>query len=229
MPVRKCAIIVAGGSGTRAGGDVPKQFQMLCGRPVVWWSLRAFSLEDSQCRIILVLNKDFIGLWDELYSKLYPDERYDISVVTGGETRCHSVRNGLAALPEDFDGLVAVHDAARPLADVALIRRGWDKAVAAGAAVPVVPMVDSMRRLVDGGSVSVPRKDYVAVQTPQVFDARLLRLAYSADSYDGFTDDASLVEATGRSVSLYQGSPVNFKITGPGDLARAEIALSGMK
>lgn len=220
---------MAGGSGTRAGGDVPKQFQMLCGRPVVWWSLRAFRLEDAQCRLILVLNKDYIGLWDDLYRKLEPEDRYDIIVVTGGETRCHSVRNGLAALPDDFDGLVAVHDAARPLVDAALIRRGWDKAAAAGTAVPVVPMVDSMRRLVDEGSVSVPRKDYVAVQTPQVFGARLLRLAYSADRYEGFTDDASLVEAIGRNISLYDGSPVNFKITGPGDLARAELTLSEMK
>lgn len=224
--MQKYAIIVAGGEGNRAGGVVPKQFQLIAGIPMLWWSVRAFHAEDPDTRIILVLHPGFFDEWDLLYAELpEADRKIDVHISCGGRSRLESVRNGLMSVPDGNDALVAVHDAARPLVSVEMISRGWLAAEESGAAVPAVGMTDSIRRIEAGVSVSVPRKDYVKVQTPQVFDASLLKHAYEGTLSDLMTDDASVVEAAGHKISLYEGSPYNMKVTEPLDIKIAETLI----
>ncbi len=229
LDIRKYAIIVAGGSGLRAGGDIPKQFQAICGRPMLWWSLKAFYDEDPSCRLIVVLHPGFFDDWDRLCSELM-EEQIPHEVVCGGRTRAESVANGLMAIPiKENDGIVAVHDAARPLVTTGIIRRGWEKCMESGfGSVPVVPVTDSLRVCSGGKSQAVDRSLYVCVQTPQVFPLQSLRTAYrQADTLSvQFTDDASVVEASGFYVSLYDGSPENIKVTHPSDFTVAGLLLS---
>lgn len=226
--MRKYAIIVAGGEGNRAGGSVPKQFRKICGIPMLWWSVRAFYEADPSTTVILVLHPGFFDDWDILYSELpEEDRRIPVLISCGGRNRLESVRNGLMSVPHGEAALVAVHDAARPLVTAAMISLGWKTAAEHLTAVPVTDMTDSLRR-VSGpeGSESVPRKEYVKVQTPQVFDASILKSAYSATLDDTMTDDASVVERSGTGIRLYKGDPDNFKVTNPSDIAIADLLIA---
>lgn len=224
--MKKYAIIVAGGEGNRAGGVVPKQFQLVDGIPMLWWSVRAFHAEDPSTRIILVLHPGFFDEWDLLFADLpESDRKIEVKLVCGGRSRLESVKNGLESVEAEKDVYVAVHDAARPLVDTELIARGWKKAYAEGAAVPVVEMTDSIRKIDGSESRSVPRKDFVKVQTPQVFDATLLKQAYSGELNATMTDDASVVEAFGHRVSLFEGNPDNMKVTNPMDINIATLII----
>ena len=222
--MKKYAVIVAGGTGTRMGGGIPKQFRSLCGRPVLWWSMKAFKEEDPATHIIIVLPKEFISLWNDFFSTLPLQEQFEHDVVSGGETRTASVQNGLSLVNEE-DSLIAVHDAARPLVNKEIISRGWKTAAKEGAAVPVVPVTDSLRHLKGEGSEAVDRKDFVAVQTPQIFITAVLKDSYSKVDNQVFTDDASVVEKTGRKIVLFEGSNENFKITNPKDMAIAAVIM----
>lgn len=240
-------IIVAAGSGTRMGTELPKQFLAIGGEPIVMRTIRSMSasvdrfltdcssnvdeqaeaspnVENYVHKIVLVLPASHIPQWRELCDR--HRFRIEHTVVAGGETRFHSVRNGLAAAP-DAD-IVLVHDGVRPFADSRVVADVILAARRHGAAVPVVPVVDSLRKLsgTDGDSESVNRSAYRAVQTPQGFRGDLLRKAYGAP-YDGrFTDDASVVELTGTGrVVLTEGNTANLKITTPVDLAIAEVLL----
>lgn len=225
---RKYAVIVAGGSGSRAGGEVPKQFQMLGGIPVVWWSIKAFHEEDPNVKIRVVLHPGFFALWDILRADL-PEELKGIEVelICGGRSRLESVANGIMGIEveEEEKALIAVHDAARPLVRREMIARGWETARNTRAAIPAVPMTDSIRLLLPDGSESLDRSRYVRVQTPQVFDAALLKEAYSGKLLPEMTDDASVVEAFGVPVALFPGEEENMKITNPLDFRIAEILL----
>ncbi len=225
---RKYAVIVAGGSGIRAGGDMPKQFQPLLGRPMLWWSMKAFKAEDSETQLIIVLHPGFFDDWDMLFNELPENERFGHEIVCGGRTRAESVANGLLAIPDASDALVAVHDAARPLLSAELIRRGWQAcAESAAGAVPAVDGTDSLRMTTPEGSVSVKRSDYVAVQTPQVFPLEKLKACYAAaDVLDPiFTDDASITEHSGMETVLYKGEHGNIKVTNPQDFSIAELLI----
>jgi len=223
----KYAVIVAGGCGRRAGGEVPKQFQMLRGRPMLWWSMKAFMDEDESVSLVLVLHKDYQELWHRMFQALPPSERFAHEIAAGGETRYHSVKNGLSLIPEHRDAFVAVHDAARPMIAPQVIRRGW-KASAGNncGAVPVVPVTDSLRLLSDNSSRAVDRTRFAAVQTPQIFPLALLRNAYRKPFSPLFTDDASVAEAAGVKCILYPGDTRNVKVTNPGDIAIAELIMS---
>lgn len=233
----KYAVILAGGIGRRAGGDTPKQFRMLGGKPVLWWSLKAFHDEDPETDLVVVLHEDCHRLWNDLLGALPEEERFPHRIVTGGKERTDSVQAGLSVVQEEGpDSLVAVHDGARPLVSPAMIARGWEKARVACAAVPAVPLSDSIRRLHSvtsgsgyGPSSAVDRSSYVAVQTPQIFDLRLLRKAY-AGRREGkvYTDDASLVEDI-VPVALYEGEQTNMKITNPQDFRIAEVIMDMRK
>lgn len=224
--MKKYAIIVAGGEGNRAGGVVPKQFQLVDGIPMLWWSVRAFHTEDPSTRIILVLHPGFFDEWDLLFADLpESDRKIEVKLVCGGRSRLESVKNGLESVEAEKDVYVAVHDAARPLVDTELIARGWKKAYADGAAAPVVEVTDSIRKIDGSESRSVPRKDFVKVQTPQVFDATLLKQAYSGELNATMTDDASVVEAFGHRVSLFEGNPDNMKVTNPMDINIATLII----
>lgn len=226
--MRKYAIIVAGGEGNRAGGSVPKQFRKICGIPMLWWSVRAFYEADPSTMVILVLHPGFFDDWDILYSELpEEDRRIPVHISCGGRNRLESVRNGLMSVPDGDRALVAVHDAARPLVSASMISEGWQTAAEHQTAVPVTEMTDSLRRVRGAEeSEAVPRKEYVKVQTPQVFDASLLKAAYSAPLDDSMTDDASVVERYGKKIRLYSGDPDNFKVTNPSDIAIADLLIA---
>ena len=212
-------LIVAGGRGTRMGGPQPKQFLELAGRPVLMHTLEAFDRWDASARLIVVLPEAQIDTWKRLceahvFGRIH-------RVVAGGETRFHSVQNGLDAVASD--GLIAVHDGVRPLVAPSVIAACFAAAADGGAAVPVVPVVESVREVdADGGSRPVDRARLRVVQTPQVFRADVLRAAYCLPYDPRFTDDASVVEASGVAVRLVPGNRENIKLTTPMDLLLAE-------
>ena len=217
--MKKHIIIVAGGKGLRMGGDIPKQFLPVCEKPVLMRTLEAFHAYDSSIHIILVLPISQQAYWKELCVEYGFGLAHDIA--NGGETRFHSVMNGLAMV--EGDGLVGVHDGVRPFVSQEVIARCYEEASVKKAVIPVIGVVETVRHLTEEGSETVPRDRYKLVQTPQVFDAVLLRRAYCQEYTDWFTDDASVVEALGEKVHLVDGNRENIKLTTPFDLKLAEM------
>ncbi len=225
MPTSKLpryAIIVAGGKGLRMGSTLPKQFLPLAGRPVLMHTLERFAQVVDD--VILVLPEDHIIYWEGLcqeYAFTLP-----IRLALGGETRFHSVRSALSLLPKA--GWVAVHDGVRPLVSQELIEACFVQAEAVGAALPALPMTDSLRQLDEtGSSHAVERSQFVGVQTPQTFSLERLHTAYLQPYQPTFTDDASVYEASGFGApALVPGERTNIKITTPLDLSLAELLLT---
>ena len=217
--MKKYIIIVAGGKGLRMGGDIPKQFLPVCGKPVLMRTLEAFHAYDASMRLILVLPVSQQAYWKQLCEEYQFDLVHEIA--NGGETRFHSVKNGLALVKED--GLVGVHDGVRPFVSQEVISRCYEEAVSLKAVIPVIGVVETVRHLTEEGSETVPRDQYKLVQTPQVFDVTLLHRAYQQEYTDLFTDDASVVEALGENVYLVEGNRENIKLTTPFDLKLAEL------
>ncbi|MDE6349167.1 MAG: 2-C-methyl-D-erythritol 4-phosphate cytidylyltransferase [Bacteroides sp.] len=210
----KYALIVAGGKGLRMGTELPKQFLPIGGKPVLMHTLEAFYAYDSEIQLILVLPHSQQEYWRQLCR----EHRFSLphSIADGGETRFHSVKNGLALV--ETPALVGVHDGVRPFVSREVIARCYELAAEKKAVIPVISVVETVRRMEGEGSVTVSRDDYRLVQTPQVFDAELLKAAYNQPYTSHFTDDASVVEALGTSVYLTPGNRENIKITTPFDL-----------
>lgn len=203
------------------GASIPKQFINVAGAPVLVHTLRRFYSYDAHMQLIVVLHADYLSLWQEL-SKSHNLPRH--LVVTGGSERFDSVANGLNHVADDT--IVAVHDAVRPFVSISTIDGCFNKAHETGAAIPVVPVSDSLRMLSgDTGSEAVDRAKFRAVQTPQCFKASLLKAAYRQDYQPSFTDDASVVESFGHSIALVNGNAENMKLTTPNDLNWAEFLL----
>lgn len=213
-------IIVAGGKGLRMGGDIPKQFLPVGGRPILMRTIDRFLKYDAGMQVVLVLPESQQDYWRSLCEQYHFVQPYTLA--NGGETRFHSVKNGLAKVAPDAT-LIGVHDGVRPFVSLETIRATYDEATRSEAVVPVVEVVETVRHLADGKSVTVPRSDYRLVQTPQVFSASLLRAAYEQPYTDFFTDDASVVERFGHAVTLVPGNRENIKITTPFDLRVAEV------
>ena len=213
-------IIVAGGKGLRMGSDIPKQFLPIGGKPVLMRTLERFCKYSNDLQIILVLPKAQQAYWQELCREY--SFKVEYLLADGGETRFHSVQNGLALIPDDAEGVVGVHDGVRPFPSVDVIRNCYETARTAKAVIPVIPVVETVRHLEGEGSVTVPRGDYRLVQTPQTFDIQLLKAANRQPYNDGFTDDASVVESYGRQITLVEGNRENIKITTPYDIVVAE-------
>jgi 2-C-methyl-D-erythritol 4-phosphate cytidylyltransferase len=219
---KKHLILVAGGSGSRMGSATPKQFLLLGGRPILLRTLEQFFAYDSTINVVIALPEAAIEAWQKIV------KTYAISIphtfVVGGATRFHSVKNALSKI--EGEGLVAVHDGVRPLVSHATIEFCFGEAEKSGAAIPTIPLSDSIRKKVgDGKSVAVNRSDFCAVQTPQVFRLSVLRKAYEQEYCNDFTDDASVVESAGYKVSLVQGNVENIKVTTPADLIFAEAII----
>ena len=216
-------IIVAGGKGLRMGSDVPKQFLPIGGKPVLMRTLERFREYSPTLQIILVLPKAQQDYWHQLCE----DYNFKVEYVlaNGGETRFHSVQNGLAKIPDDAEGVVGVHDGVRPFPSIDVIRNCYETARTAKAVIPVIPVVETVRHLQGNTSETVPRNDYRLVQTPQTFNIQLLKAANKQPYYDGFTDDASVVEAFGFNITLVEGNRENIKITTPYDLKIAEVLI----
>ena len=216
-------IIVAGGKGLRMGSDIPKQFLPIGGKPVLMRTLERFREYSPTLQIILVLPKAQQDYWHKL-CKDY-DFKVEYVLANGGETRFHSVQNGLAKIPDDAEGVVGVHDGVRPFPSIDVIRNCYETARTAKAVIPVIPIVETVRHLQGNTSETVPRNDYRLVQTPQTFDIQLLKAANKQPYNDGFTDDASVVEAFGFNITLVDGNRENIKITTPYDMKIAEILI----
>ena len=222
-------IIVAGGKGLRMGSDIPKQFLPIGGKPVLMRTIERFREYSKELQIILVLPKAQQDYWRQLcqqYQFPLPQqggERGGSYLLTdGGETRFHSVKNGLALIPDDADGVVGVHDGVRPFPSIDVISSCYWRARHAEAVIPVVPVVETLRHVTEG---TKPRGDYRLVQTPQTFSIPLLKAAYRQPYDEAFTDDASVVEAYGFHITLVDGNRENIKITTPYDLKLAEVII----
>lgn len=211
------AIIVAGGKGLRMGGDVPKQFLPINGKPILMHTIEAFRKALDGIEIILVLPADQHEYWQKLckdYNFCSPE-----LIAKGGETRFHSVKNGLALLPDDEDAVVGIHDGVRPFVSKETIQRCYATAAGGRAVVPVVPVVETIRQILpDGKSITRPRDEYRLVQTPQTLPLVMLKKAYEQSYSETFTDDASVVEAMGEEILMVEGNRENIKITTPSDL-----------
>ena len=225
-------IIVAGGKGLRMGSDIPKQFLPVGGKPVLMRTLERFREYSPTLQIILVLPKAQQDYWRQLcqqYQFPLPVEEGvrggSYLLADGGETRFHSVQNGLALIPDDAEGVVGVHDGVRPFPSIEVIRNCYKTAREKKAVIPVIPVVETVRQLEGATSFTVPRDDYRLVQTPQCFDIQLLKAANRQPYNDNFTDDASVVESYGHAITLVEGNRENIKITTPYDLKIAEVLI----
>ena len=207
----------------RMGSDIPKQFLPIGGKPVLMRTLERFREYSPTLQIILVLPKAQQDYWHQLCK----DYNFEVEYVLadGGETRFHSVQNGLAKIPDDAEGVVGVHDGVRPFPSIDVIRNCYETARTAKAVIPVIPVVETVRHLQGNSSETVPRSDYRLVQTPQTFDIQLLKAANKQPYNDGFTDDASVVEAFGFNITLVEGNRENIKITTPYDMKIAEVLI----
>ncbi len=220
--MKRSAIIVAGGSGTRFGSTIPKQFLPLKGLPILMHTIRRFASFDSAMQIVVVLPESQLSYWRELCSEYQFAVSHEIAI--GGKTRFESVSNGLRLVEEG--AVVAVHDGVRPLVSEVVLRRVFDLAEQKGSAIPVMPSKESVRMIDEEGmSHAVDRSTIRMVQTPQVFRYETIIRAYKQPFSELFTDDASVVEAAGQTVFLTEGNAENVKITTPEDLLFAEAVM----
>lgn len=217
------AIIVAGGSGSRMGSEIPKQFLLLQNKPVLMHTIEAFYNYNSNIEIILVLPDNQKDYWAKLCSEYSFNTKHKI--VNGGNTRFQSVKNGLESISETESALIAIHDGVRPLVNNNTIDNCFRIAQLNGNAIPFIPLNDSIRKVEGLISIHVNRDDYKAIQTPQVFHLQLIKKAYSQNYQEHFTDDASVLENIGESINLVNGNRENIKITTPIDLLFAEAIL----
>lgn len=222
MKQQKTAIIVAGGKGERMNTQAPKQFLEIAGKPVLMHTIERFYSYSDEIRLILVLPENQIIFWNELCHKY--NFQIPHQIVEGGRTRFFSVKNALENI--ENEGLIAIHDGVRPLVDIKTIENCFIEAQKSGAAIPVVDLVDSIRKKTESGSIAVNRKEYKLIQTPQIFRAEIILGSYKQSFNELFTDDASVVEAAGYPVKLVEGNRENIKITTPFDLKLAEVLLS---
>jgi 2-C-methyl-D-erythritol 4-phosphate cytidylyltransferase len=220
--MKKFAVIVAGGTGRRMNNSTPKQFLLLQGKPVLYYTMHAFLQAYDDLQIILVLPEDHVAAGQEVIDAFFDYSRIQIAI--GGRTRFHSVQNGLQLVNEE--GIIFVHDAVRCMVSIDLIRRCYDAAMETGSAIPVIDSKDSVRIITEAGNEALERSNIKLVQTPQTFHSKILLPAYQIDYKDKFTDEATVVEAFGLKVQLVAGEEHNFKITRPVDLLMAEELLS---
>jgi 2-C-methyl-D-erythritol 4-phosphate cytidylyltransferase len=220
--VNNSAIIVAGGRGARMGALIPKQFLLLAGRPVLMHTIEAFRQFDPDMQIIVVLPAEQQSFWKELCGKYRFNPPHE--VIDGGETRFHSVKNGLTLVPDGV--IVGIHDGVRPFVSPEVLTECYKAATINRAAFPVVPVIDSLRRKTPEGSEMVDRSEYYFVQTPQVFHSDLIKKAYLQPFSERFTDDVSVLEAMGEKAVEVSGNRENIKITESLDLDLAELLVT---
>lgn len=220
MGLKRYAVIVAGGTGSRMNADLPKQFLILAGKPVLMHSIEKFSACNAE--VIVVLHADYSEQWKQLCR----DFNFNVEhqVTNGGTTRSQSVANGLQ-LATDKNAVVAIHDAARPMVSTTLINSLFEQAESKSNAIPVLKIAESIRRITADGNEIANRDEYVMIQTPQCFILDKLLAAYTQQQGQSFTDDASLFESCGHKINLMEGERNNFKITVAEDLAIAEALI----
>jgi len=221
MPEKEYAVIVAGGIGARMNSEVPKQFIPIHGMPILMHSIRVFFEYSKDLSIVVVLAENFHDEW----FKLCETHQFKIpfTLVKGGKTRFQSVKNGLKAIGDD--GLVAIHDGVRPLVDKAIIGASFQLAAIHACAVAAVRLKETIRITDKDHTRTVDRSKYRIIQTPQTFRVKTIKKAYQQAEIPSFTDDASVAEKAGYTISLFEGSYRNIKITTPEDLLIAEALM----
>lgn len=220
--LKKYIVIVAGGSGSRMGSEIPKQFIELCGLPILMHTISIFRKTFQDIEIVLVLPEEQIKTWKDLCLKY--NFHVNIEICSGGETRFHSVKNGLSVL--DGDGIVGIHDGVRPLVSEDTIRRCYNEAAIYGNAIPVTDVVETVRLTEGDKSRTIDRTKLRMVQTPQVFRLQSIKEAFTQEPKDSFTDDASVLESFGGLIHLTEGNRENIKITHPIDLVIGEFLIN---
>jgi len=215
------AVIVAGGAGKRMGSALPKQFLLLKNKPVLYYTIDAFLKAVPGIHVIIVLPEEHLELGKEIVDGFFDEQQIQLTV--GGETRFHSVQNGLKLISEE--SIIFVHDGVRCLVSEELIQRCYTTALETGSAIPAVECGDSVRMITEDGNDPVDRTKLRLVQTPQTFHSKILLPAFAIDYKERFTDEATVVEAFGLKVTLVQGEDTNIKITNPIDLVIAEKIL----
>ncbi|MEP7232672.1 MAG: 2-C-methyl-D-erythritol 4-phosphate cytidylyltransferase [Ginsengibacter sp.] len=219
--MKKIAVIVAGGKGTRMNSELPKQFMLLKNKPVLYYTIEAFLSAYDDMQIILVLPVGHIAKGQEIIDGYF--ERSRFRICEGGRSRFHSVQNGLALVEEE--SIVFVHDGVRCLVTSSLIKKCYEAALAYGNAVPAIDSKDSLRLLTSNGNKMLKRNKVKLIQTPQTFHSKILLPAFKIDYKDTFTDEASVVEAFGLKINLVEGEENNIKITTPFDIQLAETLM----
>lgn len=219
--MKKFALIVAAGSGSRMNSSKPKQFIEIIGKPILMHTINVFANIYPDLQFILVLPEALMEEWISLCEKFR--FKVNFKLVKGGTTRFQSVKNGLDKI--DKDGIVFIHDGVRPLVSKKTIENCYEVAVKKGNALPVIPPSESVRKLDDYGNGAVDRSKYFLAQTPQTFKVSLIKKAYKQKYDESFTDDASVLENDGHKINLVNGNRENIKITYPEDLALAEVLL----
>jgi 2-C-methyl-D-erythritol 4-phosphate cytidylyltransferase len=220
--MKKYAIIVAGGAGTRMGSKTPKQFLLVNDKPILYYTIKIFLDTFPDLEVILVLPQDFTDMGSEIIDAYFDYSR--IQVTAGGETRFHSVQNGLKLVTKE--SMIFVHDGVRCLVTSELLERCNAAARTHGSAVPVVPVKESIRQIEGEDNDAMDRSKFVLVQTPQTFHSKIILPAFEIDYKEKFTDEATVVEAFGLKIHLVQGEEQNIKITTPLDLLVAEKILA---
>lgn len=216
--MKRYALIVAGGSGSRMNSSIAKQFIELNGKPILMRTIDNFFKFDPTLTIILVLPKEQLYFWQILCEKHHFSINHQVTA--GGETRFHSVKNGLSLIKEE--GIVAIHDGVRPLVSHATISRCFDTAAKWGNAIPCLPVYETIRNINPDDSIQIDRTTLRFIQTPQVFSSALIKSAFTQSYEESFTDDANVLEKTGEKIQLVEGNRENIKITEPLDLIIAE-------
>ncbi len=219
--MKKIAVIVAGGKGTRMNNDLPKQFMLLKGKPVLYYSIKAFLDAFSDMEIILVLPPEHIGKGKEIIGGYFPRSRFRLC--EGGSTRFNSVKNGLALIEDEC--IIFVHDGVRCLLSDDLVKRCFEAAAEVGSAIPAIDSKDSLRLLTTNGNKMLNRSKVKVIQTPQTFHSKILLPAFNIDYKAKFTDEASVVEEYGLKLNIIEGEENNIKITTPFDIQLAENLL----
>lgn len=219
--MKRFAVILAGGKESSIGGQIPKQFRDINGRPVIFYTIEKFAVQG--CKVFLVLPKDMFDYWKQL-SHMYEFE-YTVELVEGGKERFHSVKNGVDAIREE--GEVAIHEAVRPLVTTKMIEDGFTLAQTSGSAIPIISIKDEIRfENKKEGYSPVVREDYKRVQCPQIFDVKALKEVFDCDKPEGYSDEATFWENRGRSLYFFDGDHQNIKITYPSDLIYAEVVFN---
>jgi 2-C-methyl-D-erythritol 4-phosphate cytidylyltransferase len=220
--MKKYAVIVAGGQGSRMNNVVPKQFLPIDGKPLLYYSIKAFLDAFDDMQIILVLPETHMAAGQEVVDAYFDYSK--IQFAEGGRTRFHSVQQGLQLIQEE--SVIFIHDAVRCLLTPELVKRCYEGVLDFGSAIPVVDSRDSLRILTEDGNEALERSLVKIVQTPQAFHSTIIQAAYQIDYKDKFTDEASVVEAYGLKVQLIPGEDQNIKITYPADLYVANFVLT---
>ncbi len=222
MPNQEYIIIVAGGSGKRIKGNIPKQFIEVNSKPLIVYTIEKFLSYNAEINMCVVVHKDYLQHLNDLLKKYFPNK--NIATTIGGDTRFNSVKNGLALI-EESNSVVGIHDAARPMVSVDTIKRCFETAAQKGNAIPVVDVNESIRVIENNSNKAVNRTNYKVIQTPQCFNTSAIKKAFEQDYSVLFTDDASVLERTGEKIILVEGNTENIKITHDTDLILAQHLL----